>query len=245
MRKLSEKIKDLANNWNYNLKQRLGYYKPFEIEVNFKIGRMGNSFLFFDAVMSHYCFWHVLKDQYFNLSLDFDERLYIDVPIQKKYFHFGNGYREYFYLCGGFFDIPQKISYMTKKTEHPVIPIIKEKRVRINAGSLKNCKMPVLYSDQKKYIIKGIGDIEILEMLLLNKLNIGKKASIGFGENKIKIKEISKLELFDNKIRHYIRPIPVEYLRQKKLPIKNDDIIYNPIRPPYFGKNCKEYECCL
>jgi hypothetical protein len=243
MRKLPEKIKELANNWNYNLKQRLRYNKPFEIEINFKVGRMGNSFLFFDAVISHFAFRNVLQDQYFNLSLDFDERLYIDIPIQKKYFSFENGYREYFYLCGGFFDIPNKVSYITKKTEHPIIPIIKEKRVRVNAGNLKNYKLPILYSGNKNYKIKGIGDIEILEMLLLNKLNIGKKTSIGFGECQIKIKEISKLELFDNETKHYIRPIPLEYLKQKKLPIINT--IQSVFRPPYFGKKAKYEECGL
>lgn len=244
MRKLPENIKDLANNWNYNLKQRLGYYKPFEIEVNFKVGRMGNSFLFFDAVLAHYCFWHVLKDYYFNLSLDFDERLYIDVPIQKKYYSYENGYREYFYLCGGFFDIPDKICFMIKKTEEPIIPIVKEKRIRLNGGIFKNYKKPVLYSTQNKYIIKGIGDIEIIEMLLSMGVNIGKRTAQGFGQCKMKIKEINKLELFDNETKHYIRPMPIEYLKQKRLPVIDNKII-NPIRPPYFGNQSKDYECCL
>ncbi len=245
MRKLSNKIKDIANNWNLKLKERLPeYYSPFEITLDFKVGRTGNSFLFFDAVLSHFSFYHVLKEEFFNLSVDFDERLYIDVPIQKKYFHFENGYREYFYLCGGIFDMPNKVSFLTKKTQHPVIPIIKDRRVRVNAGNLKNYKMPVLYSTKKYYIINGIGDIEMIDKLLYNNCNIGKKSSIGFGECKIKIKEKNKLELFDNNTKHYIRPIPNEYIRQKHLPPLGDKI-YNVIRPPYYGVNAKYYECFL
>jgi len=245
MRKLPKHIKEKANKFNLILKNRLPkYYSPFEIELNFIVGRNGNSFIFFDAILMHFAFYHVLEKEYFNLSVDFDERLYIGIPIQKKYFYFENGYREYFYLSGGIFDIPNKICFSTKRTEEPILNIVKERRVRINSGNFKNFKKPILYSTNKKYKIKGIGDIEMIEKILYNNLNIGKKTSIGFGECKFKIKQINKLELFDNATKHYIRPLPCEYIRQKHLPPIGNKII-NPIRPPYFGINSKEYECFL
>jgi hypothetical protein len=243
MRKLTQEYKDIANNFNKNLKERLKYNEPFEIELKFKCGRSGNSFLFFDAVVAHFTFLYCLKEKFFDLSADFDERLYIDIPIEKKYYSYENGYREYFYLCGGIFNIPQKVNYFVKRTDNPVINIIKENRVRTNAGTLKNYKMPILYDDKKTYRIKGIGDIEMLERILPENLNIGKKTVVGFGECKIKIKAINKLELFDNKTKTYIRPIPIEYLKQKHLPILNT--IQSVFRPPYYGINAKYEECCI
>jgi hypothetical protein len=250
LRKLTQEYKDLANNFNFFIKERRKYNEPFEVELIFDVGRLGNSFLFFDSIVSHYVFFYVLKKKFFNISVDYDDRLHIDIPIEKKFFdseicnHEYYGKREYFYLCGGIFDIPDKVSFVTKKTEHPIIPIIKNKKIRVNAGTFKNYKFPVLYSVKKKYIIRGVGDIELLEKVLPKKMNIGKKTSIGYGQYTLKIKKIDKLKLFDNETRHYIRPIPIEYLKQKNMNWISEKI-YNPIRPPYYGKNCKYYECYL
>lgn len=242
MRKLKQEYKDIANNFNMELKERLKYNEPFEIDLKFNVGRSGNSFLFFDSVISHFTFLYVLKEKFFDLSADFDERLYIDIPVEKKYFSYEDGYREYFYLCGGIFNIPAKVNYFVKRTDNPVIPIIREKRIRVNAGTLKNYKMPILYDDKKKYVIKGIGDIEMLEKIFYqNKINIGKKSVVGYGECELLIKSINKLELFDNETKTYIRPIPVEYLRQKHLPII--DTIQSVFRPPYYGMQAKYEEC--
>lgn len=241
MRKLTQEYKDIANEFNTRLKERLKYNESFEIEIDFKVGRSGNSFLFFDAVISHYTFLYVLKEKFFDISVDFDERLYIDIPVEKKYYNYENGYREYFYLCGGLFNMPQKFNMFVKRTESPVIPVIKEKRIRTDSGVLKNYKMAILYDDRKNYKIKGIGDIEMLERILPGKLNIGKKAVIGYGECELKIKAINKLELFDNETKTYIRPIPIEYLKQKHLPIINT--IQSVFRPPYYGVNAKYEEC--
>lgn len=243
MRKLNQQYKDIANNFNEFIFSRIKYNEPFEIEIKFKTGRSGNSFIFFDSIISHFIFQYVLKDLFFDLSSDFDERLHIDIPIAKKYYWDHNNSREYFYLCGGIFDDMSKINMFVKRTDNPVIPIIKEKRVRVNAGTLKNYKMPIQYNTNENYIIRGIGDIEMIEKVLPKNLNIGKKTAIGFGECEFKIRLVNKLELFDNETKTYIRPIPIEYIQQKKLPIFNT--IQSAYRPPYYGVNAKYTECVL
>jgi hypothetical protein len=242
MRKLTQEYKDIANNFNLNcIKNRLKFHEPFQIDIKFDVGRQGNSFLFFDAVVAHFTFLYVLKEKFFHISADFDQRLHIDIPIQKKFYNDKNGDRDYFYLCGGFFNIPEKVSYFCKRTDEPVVPIIKNRRIKTNGGILKNYKLPILYDIKKYYQIKGIGDIELLEKILPKKINIGKKTAVGFGNCKIKIKAINKLELLNNNEKKYIRPVPVEYLKQKKLPIINK--INSVYRPPYYGRNAIYKEC--
>lgn len=244
MRKLSNEIIDICDKWNYQmLTDYLDKSEPFEVELTFKIGRLGNNFLFFDSIISHFVFLYVLKDKFFNFSYDFDEPIYLEIPIKKKYYYTEKD-REYFYLCGALCDIPNKVTFMTKKTQHPRIPIIKDRRVRVNAGSLKNYKLPILYSTRKNYKIHGIGNIELIDKILYNNLNIGKKAAIGYGQCSYKIRQINRLKIFDSENKHYIKPIPVTYIRQKKLPPCGEDI-YSPIHPPYYGRNVKYYECKL
>lgn len=243
LRKINEKIREKANTFNDIIYDRFNkhYAEPFEIEIEFKVGRSGNSYLFFDSVISHFTFLYVLGVDFFNISADHDERFYINIPIQKKHYTDANGEKDYFYLCGGIWDMPEKINFIVKKTDNPVIQIIKEKRIRINAGVLKNYKLPILYSNNKKYKITGIGDIEMIEKIMPKEINIGKKASIGYGECTWKIKSKNKFLLYDNNSQHYIRPVPIEYLKQKKLSIMHT--IQSIYRPPYYGVYAKYTEC--
>jgi CRISPR type IV-associated protein Csf3 len=164
--------------------------------------------------------------------------IYLSIPIKKLFF--GNMKDDYFYACGGFFDLPDKVNFFCKRTDNPVIPIIKDKRIRIDGGTLKNYKMPYLYSTKKKYIIRGIGNIELLNKVISVASNIGKKTNIGFGQCKIKIKSAKEFKLYDN---GYIRPTPIDFAKKNNLP--DGEIIYSKVRPPYLGTASKEYECYI
>lgn len=242
-RKTPDFIKEKVIEWNELCESRgIKKFNNYRIEINFKVGRCGNSFLSFEAFLLHHILLYILKEHRFNISHDFDEFIFPKIPIKKKFF--GNDKDDYFYCCSGFFDIPNRVSFCTKRAEEPIINIVKDRRVCIKAGGMKNYKLPVLYSTQKKYYIDFFGDVELIEKLLYNNMNIGKNYTTGFGQCSFKIKEIEKFELFNNEIHHYIRPVPIDFIKNKNLPLL-DEIIFCPIRPPYFGIKSKEYECCL
>ena len=100
----------------------------------------------------------------------------------------------------------------------------------------------MMYSNKRTYTIYGVGDIELLNKIIPTACSVGKKAAIGFGEATICIKKADNFSLY--KDGEYIRPIPVDYLQDKKMNI-TDQLISSPIHPPYYGRDCKYYKCCM
>ena len=232
-------MKKKITKWNFMIEENKKYYQPFEFEVSFKVGRIANNFLFFDSFINYCALLYILKDYFFNLSYDFDEKIKLELPIKKIFFD-----KDKFFYTIGIINNQNnnKTAMVTKKTMHPTIPIIKDKRVRINAGNLKNYKMSILYSTKKIYRIYGMGNITLLKKIIPEKCNIGKKSSIGFGETEINIKPINSFALYNREKKRYIRPIPIEYIKKNNLPMSNE--IMSLVHAPYYGYDAKYYECC-
>lgn len=235
MRLLPGYIKRKVEEWKdsvYNSK-----YKPFKMDLYFKIGRNGNDVLAFDSVISHYTFLHVLGEDAYNLSYDHDENIKIPIPLSKVQWE-----DTFFFVCGWFPSIPEKTTFWTKRFEKNLLNSVKNKRVSIRQGQFRSYQMPTLYDDRKHYVIWGKGDINLIKKILPNPFWIGKKTSIGFGECEYTIKEQNQSNglMFRNILQ---RPLPIGFVKSRHWKIKNGNSIYRPICPPYFGRFAKEIEC--
>jgi hypothetical protein len=240
MRKIDKGILSVVNKWNSSIQEKK--FEPLKIKLNFKTGRMGSSFLFFDSIISHRVMESVLGSAFFNFSADHDDRIHIDIPVKKLWWSvpsnkYPDGYKDYFYACGGIFDIPNKVQFFTKRFDESSLHLIKEKKVKSNAGTFKDYKMPALYSGNKTYEIDIIGDYAMLSDLFvpLGFVFIGKKTAIGWGECEVTVEKTNNFQLK--------RPIPIEYAKQNN--ITRDNIIYSAYKPPYYGRYSKEVECCI
>jgi hypothetical protein len=240
MRKINKNILEKVNRWSDKIDG--SNFEPLKIKLNFKTGRMGNSFLFFDSIISHRVMENVLANDFYNLSADHDERIHIDIPVKKLWWSvpsnkYPDGYKDYFYACGGIFDIPNNVQFFTKRFDESSLHLIKEKKVKSNAGTFKDYKMPALYSGNKIYEIDVIGDYELICDLFIPHgfCFIGKKTAIGWGECEIIIERSTNFELN--------RPIPIEYAKQNN--IARENIIYSAYKPPYYGRYSKEVDCYI
>lgn len=234
MRKLEPSILNKVENWN-NLTRKSALNENFIIHLEFKTGRSGNDILAFDSVIAHYTMLYVLQSDYFNLSYDHDELVPITIPLFKVQFK-----DTFFYMCSYLFDLPEKSTYWTKRFEKRLLNSVNAKRVSVQQGDFKSYLMPTLYSDRKHYKIFGEGNIELLKKIIPNPAHIGKKHSVGWGECTWEIEKQNGNSSFAlMRYDKLMRPLPVDYCKQKGWFPENDFIEMRPICPPYYGINSK------
>ena len=235
MRKISQNLRKKINNYSEYI-ERLEF-KPLKIKFDFKIGRNGNDFIMLDSIVSYFCLLYVLGDDFFNLSIDFDDIIEVPIPIKKM----KNNNGDFYYLCGGIKEIPNKVTWFVKRTLEPKTNIIKEAKVITNSGHFKNYKSPMLYSLSKSLTIPFIGNREELEKILPPIINIGKKSSIGFGQATWEIEEAEEFKILEGD--GFIRPIPIwddETISKASHLKKNSKLI--GYKSPYFIYKC---ECVI
>lgn len=243
MRELTVKVKQKIQQWNDSANE--GILEPFRIDIYFKIGRAGNDAIAFDAILSHAVFYHVLEDDAFNLSADYDENIKLRLPLAKV-----NWLDTWFYNCGWIPGVPDKVTRWTKRFEKSLLQSVDSKRVSIRQGEFKSYHMPLLYDDRKHYIIRGVGVVDKIQMLLKDFNWIGKKTAAGFGQCEMEISnQVNKLYKWHN------FGIVWDYQLQRPLPVENVFEYYKdairiegerrmcPIHPPYFGRSVKLVEC--
>ena len=237
-RELPESVRQKVDAWNA-LVESSDVKQHFKITLDFKMGRAGNDVLAFDAVIAHYTMLHVLRADYFDLSLDHDELVPIKLPIHKL--QHGD---DYFYLCSYLNDLPNKTTFWVKRFEKQMLNAVDTKRVSTRQGPFKSYKMPILYSDRIKYVIWCTGNFDLVKQILPNPLHVGKKHAIGFGECSYKI-EMQRMQKTNSLLcKGYLqRPLPVSFCEERSWKPENGIIENRPISPPYFGAKAKSIMC--
>ena len=121
---------------------------------------------------------------------------------------------------------------------------VDSKRISVQQGQYKSYKMPILYSDQKKYVIWCKGNYELIQKVLPNPLHVGKKHAVGFGECTYEIEMQRNNKSNALMCKGYLqRPLPVNFCKERNWKPVIEHIEQRPISPPYFGQDCK-YEKC-
>ena len=237
MRKLPREVNQKISIWNEEVKDNYKNIESFQIDIDYIVGRTGDKYLYFDSVISHMVAEYVLGEWLYILSPDHDEQFNLKLPIKKEC----RRTNHWFYECGGMFNQPEQVTHWTKRFEKMQLQTVKNKRISTKGGEFKSYRMPTLYDNKKKYRIISKGTYYLVEKIFHTEYNVSKRAAIGFGEAKLKLKKshFKTVLWFDRKL---LRPIPIAFFKDKNIVVEGEQI-YCSIHPPYYGRNSKQFLC--
>jgi CRISPR type IV-associated protein Csf3 len=217
MLKTLEELSDRVNSYIPNPSN----FKPFKVKFEMMTPIcLGHPWINFDGILAHILLRKILSDNFYylpsSMPIDFFELL--DLPLKKLEC---NSTLFIYHSSISFFEKEKIfIDKIYKRFEDRKMKFMdpgRATKIDITRGRFKNYIINLPYLPSSEIIFYGFGDIGEIKSLLHYLPGLGKKIAAGFGFFKdFNIKEIKEDKSLVNQNNNAMRPIPCEFLDERK-----------------------------